>query len=86
MTASNGDTLLTQAINERSSMQARGYSDNGIVGYIATTQAPGTMPLYRLASSDGSAHFYTSSAPEKAQFQSQGWKDEGVTGYIYQQP
>jgi len=85
MTGSNGDTLLTQASNERVAMQARGYSDNGVVGYIATTQAPGTMPLYRLASSDGSAHFYTASAPEKAQFQSQGWKDEGVTGYIYQQ-
>lgn len=86
MTGSNGDTLLTQAANERSTMQARGYSDNGIVGYIATTQAPGTMPLYRLASPDGSGHFYTASATEKTQFQSQGWKDEGVAGYIYQQP
>ena len=44
------------------------------------------MPLYRLASSDGSAHFYTASAAEKTQFQSQGWRDEGVAGYIYQQP
>lgn len=86
MTGSNGDTLLTQASNERASMQAHGYSDNGIVGYIASTQAPGTMPLYRLSSSDGSAHFYTASAAEKAQFQSQSWKDEGVVGYIYQQP
>jgi len=86
MTGSNGDTLLTQAINERSAMQARGYSDNGVVGYIATTQAPGTMPLYRLASSDGSALFYTAATSEKAQFQSQGWRDEGVAGYIYQQP
>jgi hypothetical protein len=85
MTGSNGDTLLTQAGNERSAMQAHGYSDSGIAGYIATTQAPGTMPLYRLSSPDGSAHFYTASAPEKMQFQSQGWKDEGVTGYIYQQ-
>lgn len=85
MTGSNGDTLLTQAGNERSSMQAHGYSDNGIVGYIASTQAPGTQPLYRLSSSDGSAHFYTTSAGEKAQFQSQGWRDEGVVGYIYQQ-
>ena len=86
MTGGNGDTLLTQASNERSAMQAHGYSDNGIVGYIASTQAPGTLPLYRLASPDGSAHFYTASAAEKAQFQTQGWKDEGVTGYIYQQP
>ena len=86
MTGGNGDTLLTQASNERSAMQAHGYSDNGIVGYIASTQAPGTLPLYRLSSPDGSAHFYTASAAEKSQFQSQGWKDEGVTGYIYQQP
>jgi len=85
MTGSNGDTLLTQASNERSVMQAHGYRDDGIVGYIASTQAPGTQPLNRLSSPDGSAHLYTTSASEKAQFQSQGWKDEGVVGYIYQQ-
>lgn len=86
MTGSNGDTLLTQASNERSAMQAHGYRDEGIIGYIATSQAPGTQPLYRLSSPDGSAHFYTASTAEKSQFQSQGWKDEGVVGYIYQQP
>lgn len=85
MTGSNGDTLLTQASNERSAMQAHGYRDDGIVGYIASSQAPGTLPLYRLSNPDGSAHFYTASTAEKAQFQSQGWKDEGVAGYIYQQ-
>ena len=85
MTGGNGDTLLTQASNERSAMQAQGYKDNGIVGYIASSQAPGTMPFYRLSSPDGSAHFYTASTGEKTQFQGQGWKDEGVTGYIYQQ-
>ena len=66
-------------------MQTRGYRDDGIVGYIASTQAPGTMPLYRLSSPDGSTHFYTASTTEKSQFQGQGWKDEGVAGYIYQQ-
>jgi hypothetical protein len=85
MTGSNGDTLLTQASNERSAMQARGYRDDGVIGYIATSQAPGTLPLYRLSSPDGSAHFYTASASEKSQFQSQGWKDEGVVGYLWQQ-
>jgi len=85
MTGGNGDTLLTQASNERSAMQAHGYRDDGIVGYIASTQAPGTMPLYRLSSPDGSAHFYTASTTEKSQFQGQGWRDEGVVGYIYQQ-
>jgi hypothetical protein len=85
MTGGNGDTLLTQAGNERSAMQAHGYRDDGIVGYIASSQAPGTMPLYRLSSPDGSAHFYTASTAEKSQFQSQGWKDEGVVGYIWTQ-
>jgi uncharacterized protein DUF5648/purple acid phosphatase-like protein len=85
MTGSNGDTLLTQASNERSAMQAHGYRDDGVIGYIATSQAPGTLPLYRLSSPDGSAHFYTASASEKSQFQSQGWKDEGVVGYLWQQ-
>ena len=46
-------------------MQAHGYRDDGIVGYIASTQAPGTQPLYRLSSPDGSAHLYTTSASEK---------------------
>jgi hypothetical protein len=85
MTGSNGDTLLTQDGNERAAMQAHGYRDNGIIGYIATSQAPGTQPLYQLSSADGSAHLYTTSSSEKAQFQSQGWKDQGLVGYIYQQ-
>jgi hypothetical protein len=85
MTGGNGDTLLTQASNERSAMQAHGYRDDGIVGYIASSQAPGTQPLYCLSNPDGSEHLYTTSASEKAQFQSQGWKDQGIVGYIYQQ-
>jgi hypothetical protein len=85
MTGSNGDTVLTQAGSEQTTVQAHGYTNNGIIGYIATTQAPGTQPLYQLSSSDGSAHFYTTSASEKSQFQSQGWKDQGIVGYIYQQ-
>ena len=76
---------LTQASNERSAMQAHGYRDDGIVGYIASSQVSGTQPLYRLSNPDGSAHFYTTSSTEKSQFQSQGWKDEGVAGYVWQQ-
>jgi hypothetical protein len=85
MTGGNGDTLLTQDANERSSMQAHGYRDGGIVGYVASSQVSGTQPLYRMVNGDGSAHFYTASSTEKAQFQSQGWKDEGVAGYIWTQ-
>lgn len=72
-----GAKQLTTDPNEHRSMQARGYHDMGIAGYVESSQAAGTQPLYRMAKSDGSAHFYTASATEHAQFAAQGGEMRG---------
>jgi hypothetical protein len=67
-------------------MQSRyGYRDDGILGYVASSQLPGTEPFYRLVNQDGSAHFYTASANERSQFLDRGWKDESYVGYVWLQ-
>jgi hypothetical protein len=81
MTGRNGDTILFTDPNERSRMQ--GYQDNGMVGYIFSSQQPGTQPLRRLVNHDGSAHFFTTSGQEVEDFRRQGWREEGVVGYIW---
>jgi hypothetical protein len=85
MTRGNGDTVLTIDGNERGSMQAHGYRDAGIAGYVSSSQASGTQPLYRLSNANGDAHFFTTSAAERQQFLSQGFKDEGTVGYVWSQ-
>jgi len=83
MTGRNGDTLLTVDLNEQARMRRAGYRENGIVGYLASTEFRGTEPLYRLVNSDGSVHLFTTSRSEIGRFQEQGWKEEGITGYIW---
>ncbi|HEX4604736.1 MAG TPA: hypothetical protein VH724_12120, partial [Candidatus Angelobacter sp.] len=85
MTGRNGDTLLTTDPNERGRMQGGGYRENGIVGYIFSSEQSGTQPLRRLVNRDGSAHFFTTSGREVEEFQRQGWREEGVVGYIWTQ-
>jgi hypothetical protein len=85
MTGANGDTVLTIDGNEHTSMQAHGYRDAGIAGYVSSSQAVGTQPLYRLSNANGDAHFFTTSASERQQFLSQGFKDEGTVGYVWTQ-
>ncbi len=44
---------------------ATGAVDEGPLGYLATTQQPGTVPLYRLFRPVKPDHFYTTSAAER---------------------
>jgi hypothetical protein len=54
------------------------------VGYIATSQQPGTMKMYRLYNPGLGQHFYTVSEAERQQTIQAGFKDEGVIGYVWQ--
>jgi hypothetical protein len=52
--------------------------------YVATSQQPGTVPLYRLWRAPPGDHLYTISAPERdAAVQTFGYKDEGVAGWVH---
>ena len=83
---SKGDNVLTTDTNLRSSLQSQGYQDNGVIGYVASSQISGTQPLYQMSSADGTSHFYTTNASERAQVLGRGWKDQGTSGFIWTQP
>jgi hypothetical protein len=84
LASTQGDSFLTRDSNERSSAAAQGMHDQGVVGYIATSQQPGTEPLYRLFNPGAGQHFYTTSSAERQQAIQAGMKDEGVIGYVWQ--
>ncbi|MBZ5521922.1 MAG: hypothetical protein LAP21_06745 [Acidobacteriia bacterium] len=79
----SGDSFLTADPNERDRALSEGYLDQGIVGYIATSQQPGTVPFYRLYNPYAREHFYTTSAPERDTAVRNGMNDEGVAGYVW---
>jgi hypothetical protein len=87
--ASASDRLYTTSTEERDRVEQQGYRDEGIAGYVAATQVPGTLPLYRLAKQNGpgTEHFYTDNAGERDKAISQlGFHLEGIAGYVPTSP
>jgi hypothetical protein len=80
---SNGDRLYTTSAEEKNSAIGSGGKDEGIVGYIATSQQPGTEPLYRLRNSKDGTYLFTTSPAELASATAQGYRQEGITGYMF---
>jgi hypothetical protein len=85
MAARNGDYLLTTDVNDIPRMESLGYHDEGVIGFIASEQIPGTQPLYRLVKPDGAGHLFTASPQERINTLRRGWRDEGVAGYVWLQ-
>jgi hypothetical protein len=64
-----------------------GATNQGLLGYIATTQISGTVPLYRLYRYGWGNTFYTLSAAEADNAVVQySYTPQGVTGYVYTTP
>jgi hypothetical protein len=82
MTHANNDYFYTTDANERQQAIQAGWTDKGVIGYIATNQQTGTVPMYRMTGPNG-LNFYTSDPGERAQAATQGWKDVGIVGYIW---
>lgn len=60
------------------------YTDEGTACHVFPTQAPGTTPLYRLASTTTIDHFYTASSTERdSAVKNAGYVDEGVACYLF---
>jgi hypothetical protein len=85
MSGPNGDTMLAVDQNEVAQMRGYGYRDDGILGYVAGAQMPGTQTFFRLVNQDGSLHFFTTSDRERRQFLRNGWQELGPAGYIWTQ-
>jgi hypothetical protein len=88
LTASNGDYFYTASEPEReNAIRKLGFQDHGVAGYIATTQLPGTVPMYRMLNTTNQQHFYTTNPAEHASVLAKGgFTDEGVVGYVWQTP
>ena len=65
---------------------APGAVDEGVMGHLATTPLPGTIPLYRLFHAGALDHFYTTSAAERDYAVTLGYVAEGVSGHVYVAP
>jgi uncharacterized phage protein gp47/JayE len=76
----------TDAAERNRAIAALEYQDEGIVGYIFSSQVSGTKALYRFLLSDGDHgdHFYTTDEAEKASMPASSY--EGVAGYVFPSP
>ncbi|KAG0041552.1 hypothetical protein BGZ83_001660 [Gryganskiella cystojenkinii] len=55
-----------------------------VVGSSQAVKCPSTIPIYRLYSSGGTDHFYTTSAAERDNASNNlGYTQEGIAGYVY---
>jgi len=79
----NGWHLLT---TDPACEGASGAIDEGPLGYIAATQAPGTVPLYRLFRLHKPDHFFTTSTVERDYAIAGGYTLDGVAGYVWTTP
>ena len=78
-----GDHLYTtNAAEKDNAVKSYDYALEGIVGYIWSSQQPGTEPLFRLVGANQD-HLYTTNPTERDRAINQyHYKLEGVTGYI----
>lgn len=92
---SNGGSehfYTTRAQEARLAGDAMGYRDEGIACYVAATQLPGTVALFRLylpLTERGhlpgvEGHFYTTDAAERDRAVAFGYSDEGTEGFVWQ--
>lgn len=57
--------------------------NEGQLGFIATVQQSGTVPLFRLYNPANDDHFYTISSQERSlAILNVGYRDEGISGYV----
>lgn len=79
-----GDHLYTTSAPERNQAEKQGYVSEGEVGNVFASPTPGTVPLYRLLSTQkGGGHFMTTSAAERDNAVSKlHYRPEGVSAYV----
>ncbi|KAF8990735.1 hypothetical protein BDQ17DRAFT_1255503, partial [Cyathus striatus] len=80
------DHLYTTNADEHANAVANlGYTNEGVVCYVFSSQQPNTIPLYRLLHPVAVDHFYTTSSRErKDSILLREQDDEDIVGYVYQ--
>lgn len=80
-----GDHFYTTDDGERqNAINAIGYVDEGIAGYVRRNQTGSTVPLFRLFNAASGDHFYTTSAPERDSATGVGYVFEGIQCYVWE--
>jgi hypothetical protein len=78
--ATGGHFYTTSAKEKNSVIQNLGFTLEGNIGYIFSSQVTGSLPLSRYYHSKFNKHFYTIH-PENESLS--GWTSEGVIGYAF---
>jgi hypothetical protein len=65
---------------------ASGTTNEGVLGYVATSATCGSTPLYRLYHPSIDDHFYTVSASERDSAIASGYANEGIEAYVWTTP
>jgi len=80
-----GDYFYTASPAERdTAILEKGYTSEGIAGYVLPAQLAGSLPLTRVFSPADGHHYYTTSAAERDVLVNQfGQIDEGVICAVY---
>jgi len=75
--ATNGDHLYTTDRNEAQSLQANGWSFDGVF----FKKLSSGVPVYRMYNPATGEHFYTINTEETNQMVTNGWNNEGLAWY-----
>lgn len=84
------DTFCSTSRVEQRIVQASGYGEVGVEGYVLDRRLPGTVPLYRVsrieADSSDYEHRFVISADALVRPRERGWVYDGSKGYVYPGP
>ena len=82
-----GGHLYTSNLQEvQDAVSKFGYKDEGICGFIATTQLENTTALYRMRHAGIPTWFYEVNKVDRDDHVAHGWVDEGIAGYVWMNP
>ena len=79
--SSNSNGSLHSYSTNAGDQSANGFHAEGNAGYILSSQASGSVPLYRLSSGSGDT-VLTMDPNEKTNMQAHGYRDDGIVGYV----
>lgn len=73
--------LMTASVTERTSLTARGWVDEGVVGFVYANPADGTTPLLRF---NNGKEWRVAVEARRAELVAAGYRAEGVIGYVHE--
>jgi hypothetical protein len=79
--SSNAAGNLHAYTTNAAEQSANGFHAEGTTGFILSSQAPGSVPLYRMTGANGDT-VLTIDGNEHTSMQAHGYRDAGIAGYV----